>query len=270
MCDSLANTAHFKWIAGVITKARSLITKALLRQSQHKDVGFKNAPTEISYVAFIDVLGFGNEVMTSFDAATEKYDIFIETLSSVLKSSGIFNITVRMISDSVYLTSKNCRDIYAASQWVQILALQNCSWLVRGAIAAGRHQEMTANGNIFVVSRPLVDSVRMEKESKSPFIKIHSSALDIRYTMSKNPSNLERLILYYDGGWIINPFNMYWAASAKDRVEELKEQYPGYSAIYDAFLRLHEESVSGALFLPQDFKEQVASAMGEWERKRGV
>ena len=63
-------------------------------------------------------------------------------------------------------------------------------------------------------------------------------------------SNFERLLLFYDGNWIVSPFNLLWGQSAMTRVAQLAHQFPEHSAKYDWFLGLYEAAAAGAMLLP--------------------
>ena len=218
-------------------------------------VGFGNVEPEMLFVAFIDILGFGQRVLTDFDSARKNYNTLVDHIG-LMNATNMFAVTIRMFSDSVYLASKDPSAVIEAAHWVQHGALWCCNWLVRGFIAAGRHQELNSENNLYVVSEPLVLAVNGEKSLKKPCIAIHPTALPRQFIFNGAASNFERVFLFYDGEWIVNPFNLLWGTSPADRVKELKSMYPEHSDKYDWFLGLYDAVRSQSLLLPDYLAEE--------------
>jgi hypothetical protein len=112
---------------------------------------------------------------------------------------------------------------------------------------------MTCQGNLFVVSEPLIHAARVEKTVKYPCVALHSSVnlpIDPKLLLQAPP--LLRSILYYQGQWVVNPFNIMWGTSAADRVKKMKEEYPEHTDKFDWFLGLYEAVFTGASLIPSE------------------
>jgi hypothetical protein len=217
--------------------------------TEFKTVGFRRTQEKLVFVAFIDILGFGHQVLGDFDTASRDYDLLVDHME-LMNASKLLGVTIRMFSDSLYLASEDPSEVINAAHWAQWGALFSCNWLVRGVIAAGRHQELSVDNNLYVVSEPLVHSVRGEKTLKKPCVVIHETALPREVIFDGAVSNFERTLLFYEGQWVVNPFGPLWGTSAADRVTMLKGKYPEHSDKYDWFLGLYDAVRSGARLLP--------------------
>ena len=167
-------------------------------------IGFNKVSPDIRFIAFIDILGFGHRVLADFDAARRDYSMLVDHIG-LMNASNAFAVTIRMFSDSVYLASANPSAVIEACHWVQHGALWCCSWLVRGSIAAGRHQELSTENDLYVVSEPLVHAVKSEKGLRNPCVTIHPTAVPGELVFNGAASNFARTLLFYDGQWIVNP-----------------------------------------------------------------
>jgi len=234
------------------------------KSRQPSTLAFSKIKPEVFFVAFIDILGFGQKVQDDFERARKDYDMLINHMGC-LNSSKILNATIRMISDSIYITGKDPSAVIETAHYAQQGILWSCSWLYRGAIAAGRHQELNHDGNLYIVSEPLVNAIKTEKTIKKPCIVIHPSAVPSQLVYNGAISNFERTIIFYDGQWIVNPFNIIWGLSATERVKELKRTYPKFAETYDWFLALYKAVKSEDLLLPD-----YLQAEGHMLRKIGA
>jgi hypothetical protein len=224
---------------------------------------FSKIKPKVFFVAFIDILGFGQKVQDDFEGARRDYDILINHMS-LINSSKILKATIRMISDSIYITGENPSAVIETAHYAQQGILFSSNWLSRGAIAAGPHQELNHNGNLFIVSEPLVNAIKTEKIIKKPCIVLHPSAVPSQLIYNGAISNFERSIFFYDGHWIVNPFNVIWGLSAAERVKELKRSYPKFVKTYDWFLELYNAVKNEEILLPGYLKEE-----GRCLRKKG-
>lgn len=208
----------------------------------------KTSP-EQRFVGFLDVLGFSRIVTADFAGAVNLYDEF---LASINRCRGIeeLEVSTRILSDSILLVSPRLRDVVVASNVMQFAALfSNC--LLRGGIATGKHVERAKDGDLFVVSEALVHAAELERTVKHPCVAVHTNAEPFIFpARTFTNSNFERLLLYYDNRWIVNPFGVMWGTSAATRVELLKDAHPEFADKYDWFLGLYEAVRTGRRLLP--------------------
>jgi len=206
-------------------------------------------PTE-QYVGYIDILGWSRYVKTDFKNAVKIYDSILEPCDLILKKDLGKSTSIRIFSDAILLVSENLDPILRLANSLQfIVLLQDC--LLRGGIARGKHIEFSDQAQLYVVSEPLVRAAELEKEVKKPCIVLDSAALPpIPLDKLKEIPPILRQLLFFEGIWIVNPFNVMWGTSAEMRVTQLKERYPQYSDKYDWFLRLYNAVKSGAPLVP--------------------
>ena len=120
-----------------------------------------------------------------------------------------------------------------------------------GGIARGKHIELSGQAQLYVVSEPLVRAVELENEVKKPCVVLDSTAVpSIPLDKLKAIPPIQRLLLFFEGIWIVNPFNIMWGTSAETHVMQLKKRWPQYSDKYDWFLRLYEAVKSRAPLVP--------------------
>lgn len=191
------------------------------------------------YVAFCDVLGFSHAVENEFEATLSLYREFSERISDWPFPK---KANISMYSDSILIVCDELPPLLYAVQglWFATLA-QN--WLIRGGIAYGKYWEDRSNGNLFVVSDALVRAVRLESTVKvpgvvlSPEVEIPLGLWVLRFQEGPYTAPL----LHFDGLSLVNPFNMAWFRSAKNRVQQLKIRFPQHSDKYDWFLKLADQ-----------------------------
>lgn len=204
---------------------------------------------ESRYVAFLDILGWGQRVQHDFNGALALYGQLIETLRALSVDPN--KASIRMFSDSFIVVSADANLVLSIANALSFVAL-NKDCLLRGGIAFGRHSEAGKEGALHVVSEPLVVAARIEKTILHPCVGIHRDALPPNLSivhLSQAPVLL-RSILYYDGHWIVNPFNIMWYRSAGTRAVLLRQEFPNHSEKYDWFLRLYDAVERGERFLP--------------------
>lgn len=204
---------------------------------------------EQRYIAFLDVLGFGNKVVDDFSSTLALYDDLLSHVNALdIEATG--PVSTRVVSDSIVLVSTHAITLFHAANVFHMAALL-CDCLLRGGIAAGLHVEHAHAGNIYVVSEPLVHAARLEKTVKLPCVAIHETVFPLP-SEAYNPTyrNIERPIVFFDGRWIVNPFNIVWAKTAAGRVRTLKRLYPEFRHQYDWFLKLYDAVVSDQPLTP--------------------
>src|SRR3990172_4776850 len=97
-----------------------------------------NLPRDDMYVGFLDILGFGNKVITEFDNILNAYDSVLKNISNLKEKNP--SLSMRIYSDSILLTSSNLVDIIRSVNILCMITLfEDC--LIRGGIAYGKHVE---------------------------------------------------------------------------------------------------------------------------------
>jgi hypothetical protein len=207
--------------------------------------------TQDRFVAFVDILGFASHIANDFDKAKATYEEFASVVAAAESVNWPADVTIRVVSDSIVVVATEFSSIVRAVRELNVVALwADC--LVRGGIAYGKHSERTDLLHTYVVSEPLVHAVRLEKEIRRPCVAFHSSVSIPDGAWKFNCDSFLRPILYYDGVWMVNPFNMFWGTSAAARVNAMKERHPQHSDKYDWFLGLHKRVTSGGVLWPDD------------------
>ena len=189
------------------------------------------------YVAFCDILGFSNFVLTNFDDTISLYKDFKKELGNDLFPS----LEISLYSDSILIIGDNLIDVSKALQILLWTALRY-NWLIRGGVSYGKHWKEESDNNLFIVSEALVKAVSQEKTIKHPVIVISDEILlgiDYWVHLFANPV-FALPIIHFNGLNIINPFSLYWFSSAEMKLHDLKSQYPNHSEKYQYLLDLVE------------------------------
>jgi hypothetical protein len=205
------------------------------------------------FVAFVDILGFARKVQEDFDSVLDIYQ-------QVLEASQIFDelpsgfgwdhgVSLRIYSDSFILTSPTLSPLVRIVKGLHIIALSH-DCVIRGGIGFGKHVESSEGDNFYVVSQALVQAVEIEKHVKWPCVALHESIQIPTDLWNSGRGSYFRGLLYIDGIWIVNPFNIFWGRTAVARVSRLCEQYPGHREKYDWFLSLYDRFISGDTLPP--------------------
>lgn len=208
----------------------------------------EEAVCQHTYVAYADILGFSQLVESDFEAARDLYQRFLDNRDMVTQMRK-GTVVMRIVSDSVLLTSTNLAHLIGAAQMLNFVTLTN-DFLIRGGIAAGQHVEGSSNENLFIVSEPLIKAVKLEKRIAKPCIVIDSTVdiPDEWWLYTNDP--FQRPILFYDNIRLINPFNVAWGYSARHRVKLMGDKYPQHKDKYDWFIQLYEEVKAGSRLVP--------------------
>jgi hypothetical protein len=195
------------------------------------------ANVEEKYVAFVDILGFSNNVLRSFDALLDTYDNVLRGLQ-LLKDIRP-EVKLSIYSDSFLLVSSKLGPLIGATQ---ALHMQTLFWdcLVRGGIAYGKHFESSSPPHLFMISEAVVKAVAIEKAIRYPCVALHPDIEVPDEWWGGYECNLERGLLYFGGHRIINPMNIAWGQSAGTRVSQLLNQHPEHRDKYEWFLELHK------------------------------
>jgi len=231
------------------------------------------------YLAFLDVLGFGSLVLRDWARARSQYEELIRATNEA--AGGVrLNTTVQMISDSIIVKGSELKEVVLNTRYfLQGAVRSRC--LIRGAISAGRHVEFSSSGHFQVVSEALSKAATLEKVAEHPRIIIDSESIpdqDGWYeTVPRGRSNVTRMMLWRDGYWCVNPFNLAWFRSPVEIVTEMRQEHLGskHQPKYDWFLRFAQDVAVGAPMLPACSLPTVKAddrlwitEPGYWDRNR--
>jgi hypothetical protein len=201
------------------------------------------------YVAFCDILGFSNRILTDFDRTLHIYKEFGELVSGFKFK----DVQVTLYSDAILLTSISLARILSAVQELWFFALVN-DLMIRGAITKGRYWEQRQNGNFLVASDALVRAVKLEPSVGVPAVVVADDVeIPDDYWLSRFVRGLFATpVLHFRDRNIVNPFNTYWFRSAASRAAQLMDRSPAHKDKYLWFLALHEAVASGRELIPPD------------------
>lgn len=204
------------------------------------------------YVAYMDILGWSDKVDSDFGATLELYDELITSVNDVQEISENPPV-IRIVSDSIIVVSDDLRRVLRTTNlFLHSALVYDC--LLRGGIAFGKHCELANQGNLFVLSEALVAAAKIERAVSYPCVAVHPDLIQASsYPELASIPLLTRLVLFYDGVWLVNPFNVMWLTSAASHASYLKELHPKHAAKYDWFLGLYDTFTSGASMLPESF-----------------
>jgi hypothetical protein len=209
----------------------------------------KDVQPQNLYVAFLDILGFGNRIVDDYLDTLQLYDDLISLFDTV-RPEPLGKVSTRIFSDSILAVSEELKPLLSATSvfhWGALLL--DC--LLRGGIARGRHLEVSRNTELFVVSEPLVHGARLEKEVKRPCVAIHSTVVPTKAEVGlRDTPNLHRHLLFHEGRWIVNPFSIAWGTSAAMHAKSLRDRYPAFADAYTWFLHLYEAVFTGPPLIP--------------------
>lgn len=224
---------------------------------EHLDPSLDEEVIPNKYVAFCDVLGFSHAVENAFEETINLYKKFSERISDWPFPQ---KANVSMYSDSILIVCDELPPLLFAVQGLWFATLTQ-NWLIRGGIAYGKYWEDRTNGNLFVVSDALVRAVRLESTVKVPAV-VLSPEVEIPLGMwvarlSHGPYMAP--LLHHDGFSLVNPFNIAWFMSAKNRVQQLKVRFPQHSDKYDWFLSLADQVGANEPLIPQSVLDEMVA-----------
>ncbi len=173
------------------------------------------------YVAFVDILGFGRQVLQNFDDTLKIYE-------DVLNSAAILkdfrkDVNIRIYSDAFLLTSKKLGSLIGVVQGLYMQTLfHDC--LVRGGIGFGKHIEIHNEQDSYTVSQALVQALEVEKRIKYPCVALHDSIKVPQEWWNPEIHPVNRGLSFFEGIRLVTPFNIAWGQSAMTRVVQLAER----------------------------------------------
>jgi|HubBroStandDraft_4_1064222.scaffolds.fasta_scaffold03255_6 hypothetical protein len=122
---------------------------------------------DVRYVAFCDILGFSNRILSDFNATQKAYQEF----ASLMSNPVVEEVTTTMYSDAILMTGESLGKILSAVQSVWFFALAQ-NLMICGAITQGRYWEQRNGHHLFVVSDALVRAVKLERSVGVPAVVI--------------------------------------------------------------------------------------------------
>lgn len=186
-------------------------------------------------MAFVDVLGFGAQVLNDFNNAFATYREILKNWRWHYEFSA--DVPARIYSDAILLTSEHLGKLIGAVVTLNMVTLMG-DCLIRGGIGWGQHIEVADGSNFYVVSEALTEAVQIEKTVKWPCVALSDKIAIPSHWWNPSVRNIERGILYFNGLTLVNPLTLSWGQSAQTRVCQLSNTYPEYQSKYDWFLKL--------------------------------
>lgn len=216
----------------------------------HNTVG----KVEHKYVAFCDLLGFSNAILTDFDKVLLIYQDFNKALDG---HRAIFS-DVGLFSDAVVITSDSLEEVCSAVQILYAVCIRH-GFLMRGGVGYGKHWKRMTSNDILLASEALVKAVSIEKSHKKPVIIIDPQ---IKLTfencwIDSFRDFFEMPILYYEGDIIINPFGMYFYNTGIHLLKDLKAQNPRFADKYDYLLGIADAKENNYSFAPPEVIKEL-------------
>jgi hypothetical protein len=189
------------------------------------------------YVAFCDVLGFSNRIMTDFDRTLDTYHKFGEILAEL----PIQGVEVTMYSDAVIVVGESLEKVLSAVQSLWFVAMAH-DLMLRGAITQGRYWQLRKGNHLLIASDALVRAVKLEHSVGVPavFIADDIEIPDYYWRWRFAQGLFITPLLHFRDRNIVNPFNSYWFRSAGIRATKLMAESPSHRDKYLWFLALHE------------------------------
>jgi hypothetical protein len=197
----------------------------------------------VQYVAYCDILGFSNRILTDFDNTLKTYREF----GKLVCGGGPFKeVKTTMYSDAIVITATSLVRVLQAAQGLWFFALAN-NFMLRGAITQGRYWEQRSGNNLLVASDALVRAVQLEKSVGVPAIVIADDVeIPDAYWLARFQAGpYVTALLHFRDRNIVNPFNLMWGVSAATRASILMGENPQHKDKYLWFIALHEAVASG-------------------------
>lgn len=211
--------------------------------------GASGADTDIRYVAFCDILGFSNRILTDFDKTLRVYKEF----SRLVVDFQFKDVQATMYSDALLITGISLPRILGAVQGLWFFAMTH-NLMIRGAIAKGRYWEQRQGNHLLVASDALVRAVKLEKSIGIPAVVIADDVeIPEDYWLARFQGGpFVTPLLHFRDRNIVNPFNLMWGQSAATRAALLMDENPEHKDKYLWFLALHKAVASGQELIPPD------------------
>jgi hypothetical protein len=212
---------------------------------------FEGKEVKEQYVAFLDILGFGEAVITGFEATLTIYENMLNKLRIVKCFE--MGVSIQVVSDSIVLISERLDPLLSVCKIAHaVTLLEHC--LIRGGIGYGKHVDVTDGENRYVVSQAVVNAVHVEKTVRWPCVAIDQRiAINPKHWFPRSQP-IRRSVVHYQGMNLVCPLNFWWGSTAIDRVEQMKEMFPRHSEKFDWFLLFAEQILTGAELVPDGYE----------------
>jgi len=217
---------------------------ASIQEEGHEEVS-------VQYVAYCDILGFSNRILTDFDNTLKTYREFGKL---VCGGETFKEVKTTMYSDAILITATSLVRLLQAAQGLWFFALAH-NFMIRGAIAKGRYWEQRMGNDLLVASDALVRAVKLEKSVGVPAIVIADDIeIPDAYWLARfQHGPYVTALLHFRDRNIVNPFNLMWGVSAATRASILVSENPQHKDKYLWFIALHDAVASGQeLLIPPD------------------
>jgi hypothetical protein len=220
---------------------------------------------EKKYVAFCDILGFSAAVTKDIKATISLYREFIN--HALNASSNIDKAKITIYSDAILIVGDNLAPVLSTIQQLWFAALSH-DYLIRGGVAFGDYWSEEKDGHFFVVSDALVQAVNLEASVSIPAV-VLADDIEIpemmwahRFRNANNDGTFDTSekgfrpiflmpLLHFRDRNIVNPFNSYWFASAKNRVNQMLDAHPEHKIKYNWFLALGQAVDEDKALIPE-------------------
>ena len=203
------------------------------------------------YVAYCDILGFSDRILTDFDNTLKTYRDFGKL---VCGGETFKDVKTTMYSDAILLTATSLVRLLQAAQALLFFALAH-DFMIRGAITKGRYWEQRLGNDLLVASDALVRAVKLEKSVSIPAIVIADDVeIPDAYWLARfQHGQYVTALLHFQDRNSVNPFNLMWGKSAAIRASILMGKNPQHKDKYLWFIALHDAVASGQeLLIPPD------------------
>lgn len=174
------------------------------------------AVKENKYVAFVDLLGFGERVARDWAEAVTSYERFVRTATTLRHRSHRARFMpetlpeVQFWSDAAVIVGDDLRSVAEACQDIQTGALF-AGVLVRGAVSKGAHAHVEHGRHAFVVSEALVRAVGLEKRAHYPRVLVDRDAGLADEARRHLQAGHGSFMFAEDGECMVLPFIPDWA-----------------------------------------------------------
>jgi hypothetical protein len=202
------------------------------------------------YVAYCDILGFSDRILTDFDNTLKTYRDF----GKLVCGGGTFkDVKTTMYSDAIVITAMSLVRVLQAAQALWFFALAN-NFMIRGAITKGRYWEQRRGSDLLVASDALVRAVKLEKSVGIPAVVIADDVeIPDAYWLARFQGGpFVTALLHFRDRNIVNPFNLMWGRTAAIRASILMGENPQHRDKYLWFIALHDAVASGRELIPPE------------------
>lgn len=201
------------------------------------------------YLAYCDILGFSAKILNDFDNTLKAYQEFSKQMSG--PASNVKDVQTTMISDGIMITAMSLARVLVATQHLCFWALAH-DFMIRGAITKGRYWEQRQGNHLFVASDALARAVKLERSVGVPAVVVADDVeIPDNYWLARfQHGPFVTALLHFRDRNIVNPFNLMWGRSAKNRASILMAEHPEHKDKYLWFLALYDAVAGNEQLVP--------------------